>query len=305
MQIGNRHFPYPVLNHNRAYSDYCDRSDFYLDFTRDDSNAIIIEDGELILKDLHFCLSDPALEELYEDGYLGCYLIVECSASVFREKYDISNEPSDLHIPATNFNDRVEFSSYLYATKDINDYQSDSFDPFYKDYGFNIEKYDIVAIDDGFKMRININPSQDDKVSSIFTIVKTQTDQLVMKASYSENGITIALPKDAYTSYETIKTKKEFNNIAFSMIAIPALSDCLRTIQNTEYTSVEEIVDDLRWFRAVCKSFYAKTKKELDFDTFENMEMLELSQMVLNDATCNGIIDFGNMLISPEEDDDE
>lgn len=305
MRIGNRHFPYPILNHNKDYSNYLDDYDFYLCFQKDESNAIIMDNGELILKDVHYYLNDPYLESLANDGKIGCSLIVECSASVFREKYAITKKPYDLHIPATNFNDRVEFSCYLYALEELDGFCSEGFEAFYAGYKFDIEKYDILAVDDGFKMRIDINPSQDDKVSSIFTIVKAKTEELTMKASYDREGITIALPTKAFEAYETIKTKKEFNNIAFSMIAIPALSDCLKDVQNTQFYSIEEIVDGVRWFRAICKSYYAKTKQELDYDTFESANTIELAQTVLNDASCNGIIDFSKLLTGHEGEDDE
>ena len=122
MQIGNRHFPYPILNHNSIYSDYNPTSDFFFQFTKSESNGLIIERGEVNLKDLCFQIANPELEVLIDEGKLGCCLMVECSASVFREKYEISRTPTDVYIPATNFNDRVEFSCYLYAKEAIKDF---------------------------------------------------------------------------------------------------------------------------------------------------------------------------------------
>ena len=292
MQIGNRHFPYPILNHNSIYSDYNPTSDFFFQFTKSESNGLIIERGEVNLKNLCFQIANPELEVLIDEGKLGCCLMVECSASVFREKYEISRTPTDVYIPATNFNDRVEFSCYLYAKEAITDFKSGDFDPFYEEYSFDMEKYDILAVDDGFRVKIEIDPSQDDKVSSIFTITTLQADDLVAKTIYDTSGITIALPQVARTAYETMKMQSQYNNIAFAMIAIPALTYCLMDIQATDFNSIEDIIDTYSWFKSVKKSYYAKTGSELTFESFDSFKPFELAQIVLNEATCNGVIDF-------------
>ena len=153
-----------------------------------------------------------------------------------------------------------------------------------------------MAVDDGFKFKIDLDPSEDDKVASIFTDVKKEGDGDLMSCVYDEKRIVVQLPAAYYGCYDNIKTKKECNNIAFAMIAIPSLAYCLEDIYS-QYGSLEEILDAHSWFNAVCISYKRKTGNALTFEEFENMSKLELAQMVLNSASCNGLKDFNNMLL--------
>ncbi len=92
------------------------------------------------------------------------------------------------------------------------------------------------------------------------------------------------------------------------MIAIPSLAYCLEDIYS-RYDSLEEILDAHSWFSAVCISYKRRTGNALTFEEFENMSKLELAQMVLNSASCNGLKDFNNMLLGgmnhPEEEGED
>ena len=71
MHIGNRSFPYPVLNRNEALSDYAAKSTFKLEFDVDENGAPIVKNGEVIFKNLHFTLTDSTLIELLEQVSCG------------------------------------------------------------------------------------------------------------------------------------------------------------------------------------------------------------------------------------------
>ena len=179
----------------------------------------------------------------------------------------------------------------------------------YTGYSFDIDKFDILAVDDGFKFKIELDPTEDDKVASIFTVVKKEDDSDIMSYDYDDKKIIVRLPAAYYDCYDNIKTKKECNNIAFAMIAIPSLAGCLEDVCSRYYT-LEEILDDQSWFNAICISYKRRTGNALTFEDFESMSKLELAQMVLNSASCNGLKDFDNMLLggmnnTEEEGDDE
>ena len=53
----------------------------------------------------------------------------------------------------------------------------------------------------------------------------------------------IQLPAAYYDDYDNIKTKKECNNIAFSILAIPALACSLEDILSRQYESIEDILE--------------------------------------------------------------
>ncbi len=300
MLIGNRIFPYPVLNKNVTLSDYIDTSKFQIVFDTDNEGKLITQKSNIIFKNLHYELIDKGLEELIKQGKAEGQFIVECSASTYRKGYPITSTPKDLEIPVKYMNDTVVVSCYIYAKEDIVNYSSDGFQLDYEGYSFDIDKYDILAVDDGFKFKVDVDPTEDDKVASIFTIVHKESDDGLM--TYMENGskITIALPSQYYDSYDTIKRKSDYNNIAFSMIAIPVLASCLADVQTTDYTDLDDIVENRPWFNAILISYKRVFGKSLTFEDFNATNVLELAQTVLNNASCGGLKDFGDMLTGSE-----
>lgn len=308
MHIGNRIFPYPVLNRNEALSDYIPESSFMVKFDVDDDGAPIVQNGEVVFKNLHYTLTDASLAALIEQGKLKGAFVVECSASVYRCRFDISSTPYDLHVSAHEINGNVVVSCYLYATEDISDFRSTGFIPEYSSYTFDIDKFDILAVDDGFKFKIDLDPSEDDKVASIFTVVKKEDGGDIISYDYNDKKIIIYLPASFYSDYDNIKTKKECQNIAFSILAIPALACIMEEMLSREYESIEDILDFHSWFKAICISYKRRTGAELTFEEFQSKNKLELAQLVLNSAFCNALKDFDNMLLggmNPSEEEGE
>lgn len=309
MHIGNRIFPYPVLNRNDALSDYQPESVFKLVFDVDENGAPIVQNGDVVFKNLHYELTDASLLDMVEQGKLKGAFIVECSASVYRSRFDISSTPYDLRVSAHEINGNVVASCYLYAADDIANFKSTGFISEYAGYSFDIDKFDILAVDDGFKFKIELDPTEDDKVASIFTVVKKEDSGDIMSCNYDDKKIIVHLPTAYFDCYDNIKTKKECNNIAFAMIAIPALTYCLEDVASREYNSVDEILEYHSWFNAICISYRRRTGNALTYEEFESANKLELAQMVLNSASCNALKDFDNLLLGgmnqPEEEGDE
>ena len=86
MRISNRLFPYPVLNNDLTISDYSDTTSFEIVF--DDSEGMLV-DGFLKLNNVYIRSNDEYLNSLARNNRVKGLLIIECSNSVFREKYDI------------------------------------------------------------------------------------------------------------------------------------------------------------------------------------------------------------------------
>lgn len=305
MQLGNRVFPYPVLNKNDGLSDYKESSTFMVSFDTDEKGSPYVIDGKVIFKNLHYTITDESLKKLIEEGKLKGAFIVECSASVYRSKFEISQTPYDLPVSVHDLNGNVVASCYVYATEDIIGFKSDGFIDEYKDYTFDIDKFDILAADDGYKFRIDLDPTEDDKVASIFTVVPIDAGDNIMKYENGDRNITIELPRQYFDSYDSIKRKKEYNNIAFAMLAIPVLANCINEIQTYDWDDIETICDSHRWFNAVRISYRRKKGTELILEDFNDMNSLELAQLVLNSASCNGVKDFENMLVGNGGDDED
>ena len=117
MLIGNKVFPYPLLRDKDSNTDY-KTTQFCFDFEMDNGIPMIVN-GNLILKNISFYLDNPELKELYADGFVKAICEVECSNTVYREFFEITESPQTKKIPITNFANIVTISAYLVATKEI------------------------------------------------------------------------------------------------------------------------------------------------------------------------------------------
>lgn len=298
MLIGNKLFPYPTLNNNQDLSQYKETSSFQLLFDTDQGELIKTQ-SEIILKNIRFQLKNKGLEALYTSRKIDCAVIVECSASAFRRRYQLFDTPKDIKIQIGDLSGNVSISAYMYAVENILGYSNPEFVDDYAEYTFNIERYDILAIDDGYRFNIDLNPEADNKVPSIFTIVKQNDAGSQMRCHSTANRINICLSPDYYADYDNIKNSPEYNNIMFAILAIPALTSCIHEIRNNinEYGDIDDILETKKWFKAVMTAYKRETSKNLTLDDLIEIEPVVLSQIVLNSATCNGLRDFGNFII--------
>lgn len=311
MRIGNRLFPYPVLNNNRALSDYSKDVNFELVF--DDSKELQ-EDGYLKLNNIHIQSNDKYLSQLARDGRVKGLLIVECSNSIFRKKYDVSFEPRDIEIPASDFAGEVQISAFIYAAEDIDDYIDPNFVSDYNGYHFKVEKYCVLAADDTLHVYVDNQPNADNRNSSIFTIIRGQEDGNVMRcqSGVSTGKIEIILPPKYYENYMALRLSPGLLNASFATIAIPVLTERLMDIQNRvkeEYLdnyTLDDICSEFRWFRAVMKAFerikgYPLTVEHLKSE----VHPMELAQIILNSSTCRCIEELSNFAIGTTADNEE
>ena len=298
MRIGNRLFPYPVLNSNTELSEYPEDNSFGLCFDLGDAGVPIIDGDNLVLLNVCYRLECPPLENLVSSGLAAGAVIVECSASVFRKRYEISRDPTTITIPLTDLNGSVSVSCYLFATDEIMGFGGDGFLDDYSGTYFDIEKHDILAIDDGVSFKVEIDSTDDDRVASIFTVVRLERDDSnTISYESGEIGITIQLPRKYYDCYDNIKMHSDYNNISFAMIAVPVLTGCLFEIQNENHEDLDDIADGRRWFNSVRNSYARVTGNELDIEAFKMLNPYNLAQMVLNDASCRGLGNFNELLL--------
>lgn len=246
MRVGRKLFPYPVINNSEKVSSF-----------KNASFSLVYEDASdeenLILKNTHLVIDDMNLINLISTGKVKGALIIECSSTIFREKKEIDLENRDIIIPLSDLNDKVYISSFLYATENINGYKSENFLDDYEDYSFNIEKYDILAADDGFFKTIEYDQEEDQKNDSIFSVIKTKKID-TMLVDISQKKIIIKLPESEHGLYTNLRYNKTYQPLFFSMMAIPALSNVLQKFKDQDM-DIEDIADDYYWFNAILVSY--------------------------------------------------
>ncbi len=305
MRIGKRLFPYPVINQLGELSSFKD-GEFYIEYEMEQ------DESNYILKNAHINLTSGVLKSLLISGKVQAVVIIECSYTVYRKALPIGIEPADLLIPISSVRNKFEISCFIYALEDFV-YTSDEFLDDYSGYEFEIDKYDILAIDDGFQVKVEQDESKDKKVSSIFTIVKSGDPLMnAMKIDSRDRKINITLPEEQFEIYDSLKNIDLFKNIFFATIAVPALVKYIAIFKekaiNASYR-IEDIVMEYGWFESVMNAYSSlHDGQELTDHKLSTIEPEELAQDVINHASTVSLNDLREIFRNSSKegvDDDE
>jgi len=302
MQIGKKGYPYPVINHAKNYNCYIN-STYSLELEQ-------IEDGDnYILKNVRIVTNSELLKDLLKNGKAKAMIMIDCSSTLFKYYEEISLEPKDIVIPINKLLGRVEISSVTYAKEEINDLTSEDFIDDFSGYKFQIEKYCPIALDDGIISKIEYDDLDDKKVSSIFSVVKSfDSEKKIMTVINDDKKIKIELPEHEYDNFDRLNGQSTFQHIFFAMIIIPSLSMCLKEIQDEiKYQNklFEDIIDSHTWFISVQNAYKKLYNNDLTEDTFLSLDVLELSQEIMDDCIVNSIDDFYDIITRTNDTDEE
>ena len=292
MKLGKKIFPYPVLNNAQNVSGFNESNNYELKY-----DGPILTEDEFILNNVCISLDNSDIEQFLADGRAKAVLIVECSTTVFRERYYIDLEPRNIVIPVSDLNDKVEISSFIFATQDIPHFNSNGFIEDFAEYDFMIEKYDILAVDDGFTSKVLFNEDNDKKLSSIFSIIKSSKDNLEhMNVTSNNEQIIIEMPKDYFGYHDNMKYNDVFQNIFFGLIAIPALAKsidevkyCIDDVYNGD---IEEVINEKTWFASVKARFKDVYGIEWTRDELIDTDSYEIAQKLLNCGSTKALEDI-------------
>lgn len=277
MHVGKRLFPYPVLNNNELYSQF-KAGHFSLDYTE------YTTESDFVLDNLLCRLESNYLSSLINDGFAEVVCVIECPGTMFRKSYSIeANKFNKIIIPLSDLNGKYSISAYIVAKKDFT-YDSSEFFDDYEGYGFQIEKNDILAVDDGFVNTISFNQDDDTKQSSIFVVIKDNNiKDETMNVEYDQDKITICLPEQQWNYYEKMKRMSKFQDMYFSIMAVPALGYCLSDIRSNKETSIDDLRIEYKWFSVFCEAYKKTHDKELDDEDFfvKNINVYTEAQLVL------------------------
>lgn len=284
MRVGKRLFPYPLLNNNPLYSQYRSSS---ISFKYNE----VITKTQFILDDIQCNIDCKYITSLIEAGYAEAVLVVECAQTMLRKHYTITNDMNDIKIPLMDVSGKVDISLFVVAVKDIPNFKCNDFLPEYSDYEFYIEKNDILAVDDGYTSRIEFNEDDNGEKSSIFLVIKDNNiADKTMKVDLSDDKIIISLPAEQWNEYDKTKRIKKFQNLYFSIIAVPALSYALAQMQRTG-DQVDNIRIENKWFNAFCMAYENRNEKEITDEIFMQMNPYNEAQRLLNNPVTKALDD--------------
>lgn len=278
MQIKNRIFPYPILNREAAFSNFVGKT-FSLNYEFEEN------DNAYVLKNARFETDCDTIKKLILDAKVKICCVIECSYTIFRKSFDLSFGPQDIVLKKKDFSDKVDVSMFAYASSDFV-YQPDEVDDDYKGISFEIEKFQILAADDGFNFKVKHEIAEDSLVKSMFTVIRDsnkEKDDDMYYVDYHQNKITITLADNAYSRYELIKSVPDYKEVFFNLLLIPTLIEGLNMCYAESKTTVdlEDVCDVYPWFKSILLGYSKLTGKELTKDELDDITPISLSQMLL------------------------
>lgn len=282
MLIGNKMFSYPILNHDQNRSTYFDKS-FDFEYGEEENES------QLILKDIHFSSNSTLFNKLFNEGKIKVRCVIECSQSIFRNSYDLTQETGhDIVLNKAELTEKVVVSAFAYATEDIT-IESDEFIEDYHGIKFDIEKYNILAAHDGYNFYARKEEKEDNIVHSIFTVIPSHEmkDDDGYEVNYKGKKISISLSDKAFSNYKIIYTTPAYKEIFFGMILVHALEMALSAaikMVTDDGKDLDDICNTYRWFSSVMNGFLLREGKELTIDIlkdYSNEKACLLAQKLL------------------------
>lgn len=279
MQIAGKIFPYPVLNHNKSLSNYKQKKfELYFEDAEDANNYI--------LQQCKFYTDSEFILNLYRSKKISIVLIVECSYTVYRKMFTLTEYGNNIYLPKSCFNDKVFISMYAYANEDLI-ISSSEIDDDYKDIDFEIEKYDIVAIDDGFNLEFIHEDNENNFVQSIFSILPDEENKYNSSYFVDFNlgrKISIFLSIEEYNCYKIVYTVPTFKEVFFNMILIPSLIEGLslcKSIIQDDLKEIDDICEQYTWFRSICSAFKKIKGRDISVSDLKDESLSTLAQELL------------------------
>lgn len=286
MRIGKRLFPYPLLNNDKLLSQFkC--SGFAMNY---DSIEIINED--YVVNGISYICTNSYINHLMLEDKVKVVCLIECPETMYRRTFELFTDKQNIVIPLVEINGKITLSAFAIAMEDIPDYLCDDFLDDYDGINFYIEKYAILAVDDGIVDKIQFEGFEDEKKSSIFLVIKdVSIKDGIMHVEYNQNKIVISLPEDQWNRYDKTKSMKGFRNLYFSIIAIPALSQALSALKTTG-ESVDVLSIDYNWFNSFTAKYFEINHEELTDDVFKKLEPYIEAQKMLNSSVTKSVDDI-------------
>ncbi len=279
MQVKNRLFPYPVINHNQILSNF-GASDFQLLYESEEN------DNAYILKNARFLTESNLINKLYDDGKIIISCIVECSHTVYRKRFELSRKGKNIALPKVDFTERVDISMFATATEDFT-LSSDEFDEDYAGIDFEIEKYDIIGANDGFNIRFKHEEAEENLAASIFSIIVGHDfeDGAYSVECNTGKKIVVTMSENDYKNYKVIYTVPTYKEVFFNMLLVPALieglTQCKAYLQEDSSRDLEDVGNQYLWFRSITSAYKRLKGVDLAIDDFKTVSLSFFAQELL------------------------
>ncbi len=294
-------YPYPIISNNQYIGSY-NNSFFktvYIPFENED---------KIILKDVKIDTNNKKIKELLLNGSLKAKIIIDSNETMYKLVDEISFAPKTIEVSKNDLKGEVTVSSKLITNCNIEEFTDNDLKELYKGIKFNIEKNSVIGFDAGKSFKISHDDKNDKKISSLFTISRNiDSDEKEMKVNINfGKKLQILLPNDEYEYYDLMQNKKELSNVFFTIVVLPTLQDALSKMQLelASEKSLEQLTYKYPWFDTILTIYKNNTGIELTEDKFKDINILKLSQNLINNCICKGIVEQYNYIKKKESENE-
>lgn len=270
-----RLFPHPVVWY--ANDDYS-ASDFTMELEYEESF------GYLRLSYRFFLNNEELLGRIQTEEVQFC-VHVECSLSMFRNRYFTSAVEGVIEIPSDKITHKLEILPLLVANRSLTQYQNSKLHEDYQGVGLHIRKGTILGVSDYRYLMIDKAKDELQKKESIFSFVKNQTDA-PMQIETNEDRIIIKLKEKDFNHLQILQSSPKYQPVIFSIFVVPALIFALDSILQQE--DLEDMQERL-WFRSLEKCFRSGGL-ELTRETILQRTSYSLAQTLLEDPISKALL---------------
>lgn len=273
MEIKHKLYPYPVL---ADYSDDYRSGQFEV-------NIDFMKEGYQIRINFLATLTSESLKALIADGKAEYVYHMECAQTGFRQILSTGRIADSYILSDKDVRGKLQICPFIVAAREIEDYSSAEFHEDYDGQSFNIEKGCVMAV--SRTVTADIEKDTDDLANtpSVFSIVRNaDVSCRQMLVDMSGRKIVIKLPLEDYYSYKSLSNTPQAQAVLNSLTIIPALTYVLGELK---CMSVEDRIEnrDSLWYKTVKKALLTRFDCDLESDNFNNQNMIELAQKLIND----------------------
>ena len=228
-------FPYPILG----------RGDDYLDSEFQSTLDYKIEvEGEVehVVLSYSFLLSNDEISKLIADKKATFAIDVECSDTFLRKVYHVDAQ-GKIRFEVGRLYGKVTFSPFIFACKNIDDFQSEDLNEEFGQEPFSLNTGDILAIDDPQVRYVDFEKLQFESLVAVVTSLEIADELYQFKLA--EDVITILMGKKFRAVWEFYRTERD----KAPMMAMSVYKDCIQAA--LEFMLKNDDAEQYKWVRAL------------------------------------------------------
>jgi hypothetical protein len=197
--------------------------------------------------------NSAAVQNAVKRGKAIHVLHVECSNTLYRNKFAFKQPKKTISISANDLCSRVECNVVTIASEDISGYKPANAHEDYGDAKFKVRKGEILAISEGYAFDAEIDLDSLKRVKSIVQIRASDEEEGPMKINLNPNRILVELSKKDIKNYEAIKAIPQLATSIVPSVVMPALILALEELKKTKQDDEESQYSTCRWFSLLPK----------------------------------------------------